>query len=98
MWIQIEDDLIAPVNAEGYTDRTASRALANIMKVNRNSSTEIRVNILHRLLRLIAQLSGFQMSSRFMLKDITTGRIFNCSLNNSDTGANQGNKTGQVSN
>lgn len=62
-------------NMSGYNDPTARRA---IQKVDRNYSRDDkqRLDDLLQALRLTANLAGFEIEERIVLRDMKTGRVW----------------------
>lgn len=61
-------------NQEGYSDPTASNAVAAVR--NEELHIEMRVNTLIKVLKYIIHTSGFELTERISLKDIKTGRTY----------------------
>ena len=61
-------------NAEGYNDPTAYSAMTKVMREERERQR--RVNLLIGVIRNIADLAGFELTTRIALKDRKTGREY----------------------
>lgn len=62
-------------NGEGYPDPTAYEAIKNVMTTSDEDYQRYRKTI-GCLLR-IAELSGFEIESRIVLRDKSTGKVWN---------------------
>lgn len=60
------------MNAEGYRDPTAEKAIANA----EHEKTPGHVSDVVHALRLIANLMGFEIEGRIVLRDRVTGRVY----------------------
>ncbi|MBR1677310.1 MAG: hypothetical protein IJ706_08385 [Clostridia bacterium] len=58
------------MNAEGYKDPTADRAIANVTR------EQERIKYLVKAIRAVAGVYGFRIEGRIILKDEKTGRIW----------------------
>lgn len=61
-------------NAEGYIDPTAHKAMAKVIREERD--LQRRVDLLIGVMRNIADLAGFDLIARIALKDRKSGREF----------------------
>ena len=57
-------------NAAGYADPTAYEAIKNI------NEKEKRVSQIVRIIKMIADIAGFEIEERIILRDKTTGEIW----------------------
>ena len=57
-------------NAEGYSDPTAYEAIKNI------SDKEKKVSQIVRIIKLMADMAGFEIIERIVLKDKATGEVW----------------------
>jgi hypothetical protein len=66
-------------NAEGYADPTAGTAIANICTEERKQEQYERLDALDRCIKIMkqtAELAGFEVSHRNVLRDKKTGREY----------------------
>lgn len=61
-------------NSEGYSDPTAYSAMTKVMREERERQR--RVGIVINIIRNVADLAGFDLTSRIALKDRKTGREY----------------------
>lgn len=66
-------------NSEGYSDRTAYKAIKNIDKEKKNDITDEEYDRFHKVIDTIynvCALSGFHIAERIVLIDKENGRIW----------------------
>lgn len=65
-------------NSEGYPDPTAGQAYANISREERQkeAATLERIGNLVHIIKATAELAGFEVAERIVLKDKATGREY----------------------
>lgn len=65
-------------NSEGYPDPTAGQAYANISREERQqeAATLERIGSLIHIVKATAELAGFEVAERIVLKDKASGKIY----------------------
>lgn len=65
-------------NSEGYPDPTAGQAYANISREERQqeAATLERIGSLIHIVKATAELAGFEVAERIVLKDKVSGKIY----------------------
>lgn len=65
-------------NAEGYPDPTAAKALSNIRReeCRQEAATLERIGNLVHIIKATAELAGFEVAERIILKDKASGKIY----------------------
>lgn len=65
-------------NSEGYPDPTAGQAYANISREERQqeAATLERIGSLIHIIKATAELAGFEVAERIVLKDKASGKIY----------------------
>jgi hypothetical protein len=63
-------------NSEGYPDPTAGRAYANIRREERENETKNRISALMHIIKAAADLAGFDIAERVVLRDRQTGKEY----------------------
>jgi len=58
------------MNAEGYRDPTADKAIGNV------SREQEKISYLIKALRAVAGVYGYRIENRIILKDKETGRVW----------------------
>lgn len=68
-------------NSEGYMDLTAHKALSNVQQVSQErqamyEDADNRCNKFIKIVKIAADLSGFELVSRLEVQDRKTGRLY----------------------
>lgn len=65
-------------NSEGYPDPTAGHAYANIRREERERESTVlnRISALMHIIKAAADLAGFDIAERIVLRDRETGREY----------------------